>query len=77
MDRVPVVLAILLAFTWAPGDALAQSKEVSAMTLKLTSTALTHGGQIPSKYTCDGQDVSPPLAWSGDPARGEEPRAHR
>ena len=37
------------------------------MTLKLTSTALAHGGQIPSKYTCDGQDVSPPLAWSGVP----------
>ena len=67
MDRVPVVLAILLGFTRATGDVLAQSKEASAMTLKLTSTALTQGGQIPSKYTCDGQDVSPPLAWSDVP----------
>ena len=41
------------------------------MTLKLTSTALAHGGQIPSKYTCDGQDVSPPLAWSGVPAEAK------
>jgi len=41
------------------------------MTLKLTSTALVHGGQIPSKYTCDGQDISPPLAWSGVPAEAK------
>lgn len=38
------------------------------MTLELTSTDLAHGGEILSKYTCDGQDVSPPLAWSGVPA---------
>jgi len=41
------------------------------MTLELTSTALAHGGEIPSKYTCDGQDVSPPLAWSGVPAEAK------
>ena len=71
MDRVPVVLAILLAIAWGPRDTLTQSKEGSAMTLKLTSTALAHGGQIPSKYTCDGQDISPPLAWSGVPAEAK------
>lgn len=38
------------------------------MTLKLTSTAFTDGGAIPSKYTCEGDDISPPLAWSGVPA---------
>ena len=70
MDRVLVVLAILLAFARGPGDT-AQSKEVSAMTLKLTSTALAHRGQIPSKYTCDGEDISPPLAWSGVPAEAK------
>ena len=70
MDRVLVVLAILLTFAWGPGDT-AQSKEVSAMTLKLTSTALAHRGQIPSKYTCDGEDISPPLAWSSVPAEAK------
>lgn len=34
----------------------------------LTSSAFEHQGQIPSKYTCEGEDVSPPLAWSGAPA---------
>lgn len=38
------------------------------MTLKLMSAAFAQGGEIPSKYTCEAQDVSPPLAWSGLPA---------
>jgi len=37
------------------------------MTLKLTSTAFAHGGEIPSRHTCEGDDVSPPLAWAGVP----------
>ena len=38
------------------------------MTLTLTSTAFTDGAAIPRKYTCQGDDISPPLAWSGVPA---------
>ena len=37
------------------------------MTLQITSAAFAGGGDIPAKYTCDGRDVSPPLAWSGVP----------
>lgn len=37
------------------------------MALTLTSPAFAEGGAIPSVYTCDGKDVSPPLAWSGIP----------
>jgi Raf kinase inhibitor-like YbhB/YbcL family protein len=37
------------------------------MTLALTSTAFTHDGAIPKRYTCQGEDVSVPLAWSGMP----------
>lgn len=37
------------------------------MTLTLTSTAFAHGGEIASRYTCEGEDVSPPLAWTGVP----------
>ena len=36
--------------------------------MKLTSTAFSHNAEIPRLYTCDGKDVSPPLAWSGVPA---------
>ena len=41
-------------------------KEVQ-MTLSLTSTAFSEGESIPIRYTCEGQDISPPLAWSGAP----------
>lgn len=37
------------------------------MQLALTSPAFTHGQPIPRKYTCDGEDVSPPLSWTGVP----------
>ncbi len=37
------------------------------MALTITSRAFTHNGEIPRQYTCDGQDISPPLAWSGLP----------
>lgn len=37
------------------------------MTMRLTSSAFPHGGKIPTRFTCDGDDVSPPLAWSGAP----------
>jgi hypothetical protein len=38
------------------------------MALALTSTAFGPGGAIPASYTCQGKDVSVPLAWSGLPA---------
>lgn len=36
-------------------------------TMTLRSPAFEDGGPIPEKYTCDGDDVSPPLAWDGVP----------
>lgn len=40
----------------------------AAMALTLTSTAFKPGGKIPSKYTCEGDDISPPLAFANAPA---------
>ena len=37
------------------------------MTIKLSSPAFSHNGQIPDKYTCDGANTAPPLAWSSVP----------
>src|SRR5690242_2938562 len=36
--------------------------------MMLTSSAFTPNGTIPAKHTCDGGDLSPPLAWTGTPA---------
>ncbi|HEX8009789.1 MAG TPA: YbhB/YbcL family Raf kinase inhibitor-like protein [Casimicrobiaceae bacterium] len=38
------------------------------MSLSITSSAFAPEGAIPSVYTCEGKDISPPLAWSGAPA---------
>lgn len=35
--------------------------------LEIFSSAFAHEGRIPTKYTCEGDDVSPPLAWRGVP----------
>lgn len=38
------------------------------MAFTMTSTAFAAGAAIPSRYTCEGPGVSPPLAWQGVPA---------
>lgn len=37
------------------------------MSFTLTSSAFSEGEMIPTKYTCDGEDVSPPLRWQDAP----------
>ena len=37
------------------------------MAFVLSSSSFTHEGEIPAKYTCEGNDVSPMLSWSGVP----------
>ncbi len=38
------------------------------MAFRLMSSAFVEGGNIPAKYTCEGDDRSPPLAWADAPA---------
>jgi Raf kinase inhibitor-like YbhB/YbcL family protein len=35
---------------------------------EITSAAFEAGGTIPSRYSCDGENVSPPLSFAGAPA---------
>jgi Raf kinase inhibitor-like YbhB/YbcL family protein len=37
-------------------------------TITVTSSSFPAGGSIPARFTCDGQEVSPQLGWSGVPA---------
>lgn len=37
------------------------------MSIQITSTAFKEGENIPRIYTCDDQNISPPLSWSGVP----------
>lgn len=38
------------------------------MSLAVSSSAFAQNAEIPATYTCEGQEVSPPLSWSGAPA---------
>lgn len=41
--------------------------EAELAPLELTSEAFVAKGTIPERFTCDGEDVSPPLSWSAPP----------
>ena len=49
------------------------TKEIgtTAEAFTLTSPKFDHQAEIPALYTCDGGDVSPPLRWTGVPAKTE------
>jgi Raf kinase inhibitor-like YbhB/YbcL family protein len=42
-------------------------QEVAALSIEVTSSAFAEGARIPTRYTCDGEDASPPLKWTGVP----------
>jgi Raf kinase inhibitor-like YbhB/YbcL family protein len=70
--KLPLLLVLISALMQsAPMMQAVHAEEEKAMTLKLTSTAFAHEGAIPKIHTCQGQDVSPPLAWSGVPANAK------
>lgn len=50
-------------------EAIETTEEASEM--KLTSSAFSEGGKIPAKYTCDGTNLNPPLAFSDVPAKAK------
>ncbi len=54
----------LLALILVAGGPLAGGK---SMSLKIHSPAFPDGGEIPVRYTCDGEDIAPPLGWTGAP----------
>jgi Raf kinase inhibitor-like YbhB/YbcL family protein len=37
------------------------------MSIEITSSAFEDGGFIPARYTCEGEDLSPPLKWANVP----------
>lgn len=67
---IPLVAALLLLMALTSNCQQKQAEEKkgeAGMALTLTSTAFAEGELIPRQYTCDGKDISPPLAWSGAP----------
>lgn len=58
-----VLMSLLIICPANPG--LAGTKGEKAM--KITSTAFGQGEKIPPRYTCSGENVSPPISWKAVP----------
>jgi Raf kinase inhibitor-like YbhB/YbcL family protein len=56
-------LPVIFNLTWAVNRPHGEE----TMTLSITSDVFTNGGNIPAGYTCQGQDIAPPLRWTGVP----------
>jgi Raf kinase inhibitor-like YbhB/YbcL family protein len=72
-----VVVVVSAACSSSPSGSgaaehLAGEEPSGATAITVTSDAFGDGGAIPEKYSCDGQNVSPPLAWSGVPEGAAE-----
>ena len=69
-EKVPFALCVLLSMLIV--NLHGQGKgETSTMlaSIQITSPAFSAGNTIPKKFTCDGPDLSPQLAWDPPPAR--------
>ena len=64
-------LAALLCGCGGGGGGTSKPVPSAPATLRLSS-AFVAGATIPNRFTCDGQDQSPPLAWSGVPSTARE-----
>lgn len=62
-----VIISLLLAGCGLMGSPTPALEEVN-MDISLTSPAFQEGQTIPAEYTCDGENISPALAWGGPPA---------
>ena len=65
------VLGVFLLLSAAAAGGLVppgpQAAKGGKMSFSLTSSAFAEGANIPARFTCEGQDLSPALAWSGHP----------
>jgi hypothetical protein len=67
MAGLLLLATVCLAGLVGPHTLPAAQERSDPMALKLTSTAFAEGQDIPRRHTCDGEDVSPPLAFAGLP----------
>ncbi len=67
---VTALATLALAFgSCGGGDTVTGPAPAAPERLRVSSPAFAGGATIPARYTCSGENVSPPLAWEGVPAR--------
>jgi Raf kinase inhibitor-like YbhB/YbcL family protein len=57
-----ISLLVACSATGNGADVIVQAED-TAMTIEVSSPAFENGSAIPSRFTCDGLDISPELAW--------------
>ena len=62
--QIPIHLLAIFSLIALTGNF---SRGEGDMAFTITSTAFQYNGEIPTSYTCQGQDLSPPLQWQGIP----------
>jgi Raf kinase inhibitor-like YbhB/YbcL family protein len=67
------LVAILLAACGGDADVAQEPVEGGAV-IEIESSAFSEGDTVPTQFTCDGDNVSPPLSWSGVPEDASELR---
>ena len=66
MNKKYFILLAMLILVYGFGE-LGAVEGDKKMAIVVTSSAFKEGGLIPAKYTCDGQNISPPLKWQQAP----------
>jgi Raf kinase inhibitor-like YbhB/YbcL family protein len=65
---IPIGLTILIILSACNSNRVAPASEREVdMSIQILSTAFKEGETIPRIYTCDDQNISPPLSWTGVP----------
>lgn len=64
--QISIGFSLLIAFVYPENNPLPSSIKLPAM--KIESNSFKQGEGIPSKYSCQGNDINPPIKISGVPA---------
>lgn len=70
MKKILSVIFLILFLTLAFANTRGTAEEIPAP-IQLTSPAFEGGGEIPAEYTCEGQNISPPLEWGAIPRESQ------
>jgi Raf kinase inhibitor-like YbhB/YbcL family protein len=62
------LLVVILGLAACGGEKATEPAPEAPPGIELTSSAFDAGAPIPTRYSCDGDDVSPPLAWAKVPS---------
>src|SRR5512142_1128234 len=67
----PWIVLVAVTLIWWPATGCDWHSEGGLVPLTLSSSALKEGAAIPARFTCDGENVPPPIQWDGKPASAQ------